>query len=88
MTSDRVMPVRAAAATAIQAMAAAEANFLVTTELENVAVMCFKAFEGANYETRKAIARCLGSILAATQQVVRVRFCSLAQTVARKAVGI
>ncbi len=71
LTSDRVMPVRAAAASALLAMAP-HAPFLMSTELENVAVACFKGLDGANYETRKAIAKCLGSILAMTQLQVPV----------------
>ena len=67
MSSDRVMAVRAAAASAILAMAPF-ATFITTTELENVAIMCFKAFDGSNYVTRKTIAKCLGNILAMTQQ--------------------
>lgn len=65
--ADRNMPVRAAAAYALGCMAES-AQFLLTTELESVATLCFRAFDGANYETRKAIARCLGGMLAATQK--------------------
>lgn len=64
------MSVRAAAAYALGCMSEF-AQFLVTTDLESVATMCFRAFDGANYETRKAIAKCLGMLLAATQQKVR-----------------
>ena len=71
LTSDRVMAVRAAAATAILAMAPHAAFLATTAELEGLAVACFKGLDGSNYETRKAIARCLGSILAMTQQQVR-----------------
>ena len=46
-------------------------QFITTTELESVATMCFRSFDGANYETRKAIAKTLGNILAMTQQTVR-----------------
>ena len=46
-------------------------QFITTTELESVATMCFRSFDGANYETRKAIAKTLGNILAMTQQMVR-----------------
>ncbi len=69
LTSDRVMPVRAAAASALLSMAQSGAPFLTGPgELENLAVACFKGLDGANYETRKAIARCLGNVLAMTQQ--------------------
>ena len=63
------MSVRAAGAYALACMSEF-AQFLVSTELESVATMCFRAFDGANYETRKAIAKCLGSLLATTQQKV------------------
>lgn len=66
--SDRVMTVRAAAAYCLSCLAP-HAAFITGAEMENVAAMCFRAFEGANYETRKAIAKCLGSMLARTQQV-------------------
>ena len=67
MSGDRSMPVRSAAASAMLSLAM-EASFVITSELENVAVTCFKAFDGANYETRKSVANCLGSILSLTQK--------------------
>lgn len=42
-----------------------EASFLSTTELENVATLCFRAFEGSNYDVRVSVARLLGTLLAA-----------------------
>ena len=46
-------------------------QFITSTELDSVATMCFRSFDGANYETRKAIAKTLGNILAMTQLSVR-----------------
>ncbi len=68
--SDRVMAVREAGAYCLLCMAP-YAQFVTSTELENVGTMCFRAFDGANYETRKAIAKTLGGILAMTQQTVQ-----------------
>ncbi|TRY62952.1 hypothetical protein TCAL_15248 [Tigriopus californicus] len=65
--ADRAHIVRAASAQCLLVMSP-YATFVTTTELENVATMCFRAFEGASYETRKAVAKCLGTILANTQQ--------------------
>ncbi len=65
---DRAATVRAAAASCLLALAA-HAAFVTTTELESVAVTCFRAFEGATYEARKAIAWGLGNVVAMTQQV-------------------
>lgn len=42
-----------------------EAAFLWTTELENVATLCFRALEGSNYNVRVTVARLLGTLLAA-----------------------
>lgn len=39
--------------------------FLWTSELENVATLCFRAFEGSNYNVRVTVARLLGTLLAA-----------------------
>lgn len=35
-----------------------------TTELENMATLCFKALEGSNYGVRVAVAKLLGTIMA------------------------
>lgn len=35
-----------------------------TTELENVATLCFKALEGSNYGVRVAVAKLLGTVMA------------------------
>lgn len=42
--------------------------FLYTTELESVATLCFRAFDGSNYEVRCAVANLLGNLIACTQQ--------------------
>lgn len=39
--------------------------FLWTSELENVATLCFRAFEGSNYNVRVSVAKLLGTLLAA-----------------------
>jgi hypothetical protein len=44
------------------------APFLYTTELESLATLCFRAFDGSNYEVRCAVAKLLGTLVAATQQ--------------------
>lgn len=43
------------------------ASFLYTTEIESVATLCFRAFEGSNYEVRCVIAKLLGTLVAMTQ---------------------
>lgn len=43
------------------------APFLYTTEIESVATLCFRAFEGSNYEVRCAVAKLLGTLVAMTQ---------------------
>ena len=48
---DRVMTVRVAAADCLLQMLDTAA-FLVTAELESLAALCFRAFEGANYDAR------------------------------------
>lgn len=65
--TDRVMPVRVAAAKCLIEMMN-HAPFLYTTELENMAALCFRAFDGSNYEVRCAVANLLGSLIAFTQQ--------------------
>jgi HEAT repeat-containing protein 5 len=66
--TDRVMPVRVAASNCLLEMLK-HAPFMYTTELESVSSLCFRAFEGSNYEVRCAVAKLLGSLIAATQQV-------------------
>ena len=42
-----------------------EAAFLWSSELENVATLCFRAFEGSNYTVRVSVSKLLGTLLAA-----------------------
>jgi len=65
--TDRVMTVKVAAAECLIEMMD-HANFLHTTELENMATLCFRALEGANYNARISIAKVLGSLIANTQE--------------------
>lgn len=65
--TDRVMAVRVAASRCLLEMLN-HAPFLYTTELENVATLCFRAFDGSNYEVRCAVAKLLGSLIAFTQK--------------------
>uniref|UniRef100_A0A4W3GT71 HEAT repeat-containing protein 5A n=1 Tax=Callorhinchus milii TaxID=7868 RepID=A0A4W3GT71_CALMI len=60
---DRSMAVRCAAAKCLLELQN-EAVFMWTTELENVSTLCFKAFEGSNYDVRVAVSKLLGVILA------------------------
>lgn len=39
--------------------------FLWTSELENVATLCFRAFDGSDYNVRVSVANLLGTLLAA-----------------------
>lgn len=65
--TDRNMSVRVASANCIIEMIN-HASFLYTTELESLASLCFRAFDGSNYEVRCAVAKLLGTLLAFTQQ--------------------
>nr|XP_046269809.1 HEAT repeat-containing protein 5A isoform X2 [Scatophagus argus] len=62
--TDRSMAVRCAAATCLLELQR-EAAFLWTSELENVSTLCFRAFEGSNYNVRVSVAKLLGTLLAA-----------------------
>uniref|UniRef100_A0A8C9ZYX0 HEAT repeat-containing protein 5A n=1 Tax=Sander lucioperca TaxID=283035 RepID=A0A8C9ZYX0_SANLU len=62
--TDRSMAVRCAAAKCLLELQR-EAVFLWTSELENVATLCFRAFEGSNYSVRVSVAKLLGTLLAA-----------------------
>ncbi|KAJ8688360.1 hypothetical protein QAD02_024155 [Eretmocerus hayati] len=64
--TDRVMAVRCAAAKCLMEMLH-HAPFLYTTEIESVATLCFRAFEGSNYEVRCSVAKLLGTLAAMTQ---------------------
>ncbi|XP_069494576.1 HEAT repeat-containing protein 5A isoform X2 [Ambystoma mexicanum] len=61
--TDRSMAVRCAAAKCLMVLQS-EASFMWTTELENMATLCFKAFEGSNYDVRIAVSKLVGSLLA------------------------
>ncbi|XP_054269957.1 HEAT repeat-containing protein 5B-like isoform X2 [Macrosteles quadrilineatus] len=65
--TDRVMAVRCAASKCILEMLN-HATFMHTTELENLATLCFRAFDGSNYEVRCSVAKLLGGLIAITQQ--------------------
>ncbi|XP_062252890.1 HEAT repeat-containing protein 5A isoform X1 [Platichthys flesus] len=62
--TDRSMAVRCAATKCLLELQR-EAVFLWTSELENVATLCFRAFEGSNHNVRVCVARLLGTLLAA-----------------------
>ncbi|XP_055847565.1 HEAT repeat-containing protein 5B isoform X1 [Episyrphus balteatus] len=64
--TDRVMAVRVAAAKCMLEMIN-HAPFLYQTELESLATLCFRSFDGSNYEVRCAVAKLLGTLLAFTQ---------------------
>lgn len=64
--TDRVMAVRVAASNCLLEMLK-HAPFLWTTELESMASLCFRAFDGSNYEVRCAVAKLLGNLIAQTQ---------------------
>lgn len=42
-------------------------SFLYTSDLENVAALCFRSFENSNYEVRCSVAKLLGFLIASTQ---------------------
>ncbi|KAI3367144.1 hypothetical protein L3Q82_008134 [Scortum barcoo] len=62
--TDRSTAVRCAAAKCLLELQR-EAVFLWTSELENVATLCFRAFEGSSYNVRVSVAKLLGTLLAA-----------------------
>ncbi|KAJ8926889.1 hypothetical protein NQ314_020740, partial [Rhamnusium bicolor] len=68
---DRVMAVRCAATRCLLEMLN-HAPFLYTTELESLATLCFRAFDGSNYEVRCAVAKLL-----AQQQQKGIKLVSL-----------
>uniref|UniRef100_A0A4W4DTG3 HEAT repeat-containing protein 5A n=1 Tax=Electrophorus electricus TaxID=8005 RepID=A0A4W4DTG3_ELEEL len=61
--TDRSTAVRCAAAKCLLELQR-EAVFLWSTELENVASLCFRAFEGSNYDVRIAVSKLLGTLIA------------------------
>ncbi|GAA6234638.1 HEAT repeat-containing protein 5A, partial [Lates japonicus] len=65
--TDRSMAVRCAATKCLLELQR-EAVFLWTSELENVATLCFRAFEGSSYNVRVSVAKLLGTLLAAAAE--------------------
>ncbi|MGH0170988.1 UNVERIFIED_CONTAM: hypothetical protein FKN15_060080 [Acipenser sinensis] len=63
LLTDRSMSVRCAVARCLFELQN-EAVFMWTTELENVATLCFKALEGSNYGVRVAVSKLLGTVMA------------------------
>ncbi|XP_041645495.1 HEAT repeat-containing protein 5B isoform X2 [Cheilinus undulatus] len=63
LLTDRSMAVRCTVAKCLLELQN-EAVFMWTTELENVATLCFKALEGSNYGVRVAVAKLLGTVMA------------------------
>ncbi|NXK89235.1 HTR5A protein, partial [Formicarius rufipectus] len=61
--TDRSMAVRCAAAKCLLELQD-EAVFMWTTELDSVVTLCFKSFEGSNYDVRLAVSKLLGTVLA------------------------
>uniref|UniRef100_A0A8B9L1K5 HEAT repeat-containing protein 5B n=1 Tax=Astyanax mexicanus TaxID=7994 RepID=A0A8B9L1K5_ASTMX len=63
LLTDRSMAVRCAVAKCLLELQN-EAVFMWTTELENVATLCFKALEGSTYGVRVAVSKLLGTVMA------------------------
>ncbi|XP_066552575.1 HEAT repeat-containing protein 5B isoform X2 [Amia ocellicauda] len=63
LLTDRSMAVRCAVAKCLLELQN-EAVFMWTTELENVATLCFKALEGSNYGVRVTVSKLLGTVMA------------------------
>ncbi|CAH6837479.1 HEAT repeat-containing protein 5A isoform X2 [Phodopus roborovskii] len=61
--TDRSMAVRCAAAKCLLELQN-EAVFMWSTDLDSVATLCFKSFEGSNYDVRISVSKLLGSVLA------------------------
>ncbi|XP_021099488.1 HEAT repeat-containing protein 5A isoform X6 [Heterocephalus glaber] len=61
--TDRSMAVRCAAAKCLLELQK-EATFMWSTDLDSVATLCFKSFEGSNYDVRISVSKLLGTILA------------------------
>ncbi|XP_077179157.1 HEAT repeat-containing protein 5A isoform X1 [Paroedura picta] len=60
--TDRSMAVRCAAAKCLLELQS-EATFMWSTELDSVVTLCFKSFEGSNYDVRIAVSKLLGNVL-------------------------
>ncbi|XP_053700963.1 HEAT repeat-containing protein 5A [Synchiropus splendidus] len=65
--TDRSMAVRCAAAKCLLELQR-EAAFLWSSELENVATLCFRACEGSDHRVRSCVSQLLGALLAAALQ--------------------
>lgn len=65
--ADRVSLVRCNAIACLKEMLN-YASFLYTTEVENVFSLSFRALDASNYESRRAISKLLGHLVAITQQ--------------------
>ncbi|XP_017292182.1 HEAT repeat-containing protein 5B isoform X2 [Kryptolebias marmoratus] len=63
LLTDRSMAVRCAVAKCLLELQN-EAVFMWTTELENMATLCFKALEGSNFGVRVSVAKLLGTVMA------------------------
>uniref|UniRef100_A0A8C5J255 HEAT repeat-containing protein 5A n=1 Tax=Junco hyemalis TaxID=40217 RepID=A0A8C5J255_JUNHY len=61
--TDRSMAVRCAAAKCLLELQN-EAIFMWSTDLDSVVTLCFKSFEGSNYDVRLVVSKLLGTILA------------------------
>uniref|UniRef100_A0A8C3XL00 HEAT repeat-containing protein 5A n=1 Tax=Chelydra serpentina TaxID=8475 RepID=A0A8C3XL00_CHESE len=61
--TDRSMAVRCAAAKCLLELQK-EAVFMWSTDLDSVATLCFKSFDGSNYDVRIAVSKLLGTVLA------------------------
>ncbi|KAM6181816.1 HEAT repeat-containing protein 5A isoform 1-T1 [Erethizon dorsatum] len=61
--TDRSMAVRCAAAKCLLELQK-EAIFMWSSDLDTVATLCFKSFEGSNYDVRISVSKLLGTILA------------------------
>ncbi|XP_055491112.1 HEAT repeat-containing protein 5B [Leucoraja erinacea] len=61
--TDRSMAVRCAVAKCLLELQK-ESVFMWTTELENLATLCFKGLEGSNYAVRVAVSKLLGTVMA------------------------
>lgn len=64
--SDRVMSVRVAAAGCLRQLIH-HATFLVTSEVESVFSICFRAFEGSNYDVRCSVSEVLATLFNLSQ---------------------
>ncbi|GAB6024418.1 hypothetical protein CHUAL_009582 [Chamberlinius hualienensis] len=66
--NDRVMSVRCSAAKCLLEMLK-HTTFLYTSELESLTSLCFRAFEGSNYDVRCTVGKLLGVLMATTQDL-------------------